>query len=303
MIRLKKINEKLNNLINVEGPILQVKKDDNNNYYAIAKTNGCRDLIFRVDPFALELYLRSRITLKELVLLRQDEHYILRQRSGNYMARFLEITSEEEPKELREIVYGDSLYHLLPSGVRQEQGYQDLLSPLRPVPAMSGEKRIGDPSVIVRSDSALNIFIGKNTPLKIVSIDSEEYNEDEHDLLACETGDGSAILMTKINPMSLLLFLTGRITVKDVMMLRMDDLYFLKKNNGVFVSGFSDEVNKLLDVLVFGDRTYFRLPAEMQVPSPVTLWRGYMGLFSMNGKGIRPSGFKAEYPVDMSISI
>jgi len=95
----------------------------------VAKDKNCRrSIIFRVNPFSLELYLTSRITLEELALLRQDEKYTL-QEDNKIRRTYLKRQDGKVPEEIRNISFADKLYKDIPSGGTPK--VEDLLDMLR----------------------------------------------------------------------------------------------------------------------------------------------------------------------------
>ena len=81
----------------------------------------------------------------------------------------------------------------------------------------------------------------------------------------------------------------------------MDDKYITVSEDGIKYTGYTENVMAILNDLDYRDLTYFNLPSDFQVDSPLTQW-SYFRRDMINGKGMLPAGFRNLYPIELTIS-
>lgn len=129
----KEINE-IKPLIESEGPILSIVEleDENNNfneriYLKATCLNGDRYIYTKVNFYALELFFKSRISVKELFLLRMDEFYIL-EKADNY-ANQIEYFYDDHFKNIviDSIECGDYYFNQIDKNMRDYDPFNDTM--------------------------------------------------------------------------------------------------------------------------------------------------------------------------------
>lgn len=297
-MNLNTINDTLSNLINSEGAILALyrEKDSGSLFVRGLTSPGNTGFFCRTNTFILELYLKSRINLEELFLLKADEHFIIR-RGKEAEAVFLEVSDDNDPLELENLRCGKRLFHLLSHNMRPDSSVADIIQMI-PDSDDKKEQELIEQLTIVNSQ--ITLFDDVKCPLSVVSIEDEELNYDEHDFIEGRSPDGKEKILTKINPMALKLFATGRITVSDLFKLRQDDSYYIVRGNSIIRSGLSKEANSIIENLSYADCTYFALPTEFQLDAPLEAWNYYQRCV-INGKGILPWDFNPQFSIDLTI--
>lgn len=285
-------------ILNSEGEILSILKDENDSLFIMGITdNGRKRIITKTNHFQLSLYLQSRINLKELYLMNQDNHfYILTGKKSR--AVFFEITSDNIPKEIMGLECGNDLYHLLPSGMRTIMNEQDI-NDLLPNPLSSEEPEEIDNTAI--NMAGVNFFDTEKSPVNIVSVESEIHNPDEHDYFMCPTQYGKEDILVKINPYVLFLFLHNRLSISEVYKCRMDDYYIVHDGEKFIRSKYNSFVESLLLDLGQLNLTYYSLAPKIRIETPIELYKYYINNYTISGKGILESGFKSSYPIEVKI--
>ena len=287
---------KIHQLVNSEGPIVSILKDDNDSFFIMGNTNdGKKRIITRTNHFQLSLYLQSRISLKELFLMNQDEHFIIIS-SEKKEAVFFEICTYKPAPEIEKLQCGNQLYHLLPVNMRTMLNEKDIID-LLPNPLSSEEAEVIDNNVI--NMSGLDFFNSEKCPINIVTVESEDYNLDEHDYFRCPTQYGKEEILVKINPYVLFLFLKNRLSVTEMFRCRMHDFYIVHNGNNLMRSTYNPFVESLLHKLDYLNKTYYTLPSTMRIDSPIEQWRYYVDYYTLSGKGVLEYGFKSSYPANV----
>lgn len=289
---------RMHELINCEGEISSILKDDSDTLYMRGRTdNGKSTIICPTNQFILELYLKSRITLKEVYLISQDQHYFI-MHAGQAEARFFEISSDNEPSELKDLTCGDSLYDLLPSGMKSDNSVNEIHGKLPEV------KDGIIMSVIDNFETRLSdvqVF-SEDSPIQLVQIDSAICNPFESDFLQVTLKTENSSLLCKVNPQLLKLLFTNRITIQELFKAQSDKEYFYFSGKEWYKFFYSTAVEGMIENINYGNLTYYALPNEFQVESVLSIWDSYSRNSVISGHGILPSDFKKEYPVEITIN-
>lgn len=266
-------------VLNAEGTILQILKDDKESLFVQGLTdNGTKKILARTNHFILSLYYRSRISLKDLYLLNQDSSYIIIE-GGQAVERFFEISTDTLPQELTNLSCGNDLYGLLPKNMKSNLTLNEILE-LLPKPISDDNLEEIENLKIFDADVS---FFGEG-PVQVVTVLSEKYNDDEHDYIMCFTWDGRRVL-TRINPYSLFLFMNNRLSIKELFKCRQDDSYYIIDEDSTFQSRYSEEIEVILKNLRYSDLTYFSLPAKFQIENPIENWKFYTDYITISGRG------------------
>jgi len=282
-------------LLNSEGDILSILKNDSNKLFAMGNTNkGLSKILCKTNQFIIELYLNSRITLKQLFLLSQDKHYIIKT-ENEAKEIFFEITTEHMPAEITGISCGNDLYGLLSDNMKSRLTINEIMD-LLPNP-ISDETPVEIENL--KLDEGQVSFFGNDT-MEIVTVDSELINSDEHDYIKATTLNGSEIL-ARINPSSLQLFFSNQISTKELFLCRQHEDYIIIEGNSIRISKFNDDVVKILKFLHYSDLSYFSLPKKIQIENPIKRWKDYANNYTISGKGVLESGFSREHLVELEI--
>ena len=123
-------------LINSEGPILKLvesvdyqEMENERLYLRGTCLEGKYYIYTKVNDFVLELFFQGRISVKELFLMRKDENYIMEKRDGRQELVFSDEAFENNV--LSTIECGNSHYYSLPQGMRLENPFREVLTPLK----------------------------------------------------------------------------------------------------------------------------------------------------------------------------
>lgn len=290
---------KMHELLNAEGEILSILQHDTDTLYMCGRTdNGKSTIICQTNQFILELYLKSRITLKEIYLLSQDQHYfIIRDEQGE--AVFFEISPDNEPSELQDLKCGEALYDLLPSGMKCGLSANEILGKLPEV------KDGIIMSVIDNFETRLSDvqFFLEDSPIQLVQINSEIHNPFESDFIQVTLKSENSRLLCKVNPQLLKLLLTNRITTQELFKARSDKEYFYSSGKDWYKFFYSTAIEGMIENINHGNLTYYILPEEFQVESVMSIWDSYSRNSVISGHGVLPGGFKSTYPLNLKISI
>lgn len=289
---------KIQELINAEGAIVTILMDENESIFIMGNTeNGKKKIIAKTNHFQLALYLKSRITLKELFLLNQDEHYYILSRLKKD-AVFFELTTVNLPKVLKSLELSDQLYQMLPSGMKSPLSEKEILE-LLPDQIQNDEPK--EVENIIINQIGIDFFNPERSPYKIVTLESLLYNQDEHDFLMIPTQYGREKILVRLNPYTLLLFLTGRISISEVIKCRMSDYYFVRDGDKYIRTRYNSYFNKLLDDLGLIDKFYTSLSESFRIENPIELYSYYVNNHTNSGKGIFEPGFRKNYPINIKI--
>lgn len=285
----------IHDLINNEGPILTLLKDDSDSIYVMGiSENGYTKVITQTNSWIIEQFLRSRLKLKEIFILSQDQHFITIS-EGRAKAQFFRISTICEPKEIAELSFGDFLYEILPKGVRSGLNTEEILGLL---PNQIAEEKPFEIETLAIADSDVQFF--QDGPVRTISVQSNILNSDEHDYIQCNTLDGKKIL-TKVNPHSLFLLLNNRVSIKEIFLLRKNDEFIVLDGDSITVSKYSFVISSILRNVCYSDLTYFSLPKKLQIENPIENWKYYVNNVTISGKGILEPGFKSIYPLEVNI--
>ena len=289
---------KIHELENSEGSIVSILKGDNDFLYIMDKTDdGKKQIITKTNHFQLSLYLESRVTLKELFLMNQDEYYIII--SGEKAeAVFFEITTDKPAHEIEKLQCGSQLYHLIPASMRTLLSKKDVLS-LLPIPISTEDADEIYNAVINMDGAGVRFFNSEKSPISIVSIESEQYNPDEHDYFMCTTQYGKEDILVKINPYILFLFLQNRLSVTEVFKCRMHDYYIVHDGGKFTHSKYNPFIKSLLQELDYLNKTYYTLPSTMRIEAPMEKWKHYVDFNTISGKGVLETEFKSSYLINV----
>lgn len=286
---------KKQDLLNSEGEILELLIDDSGSLYVMGNTdNGTSKLICRSNHFIIDLYLRSRISMKELFLLSQDEHFIII-KDGQAIKRFFQTSTEEETKELSGLSNGNDLYGLLPRSMKPNLTLSEIMN-LSP-DSISDETPAEIDDLLI-NDSDVSFF--KEGPIRTVRVQSEIHNNDDHDYIMCSTWDGRRVL-TRTNPYSLFLFLNNRLSIKELFKCRKNDYYFIIDDDSTLQTKYTEEVEVILKNLRYSDQTYFSLPVKIQIDNPIENWRFYTDYITISGRGAISNDFNRISPIEIQI--
>jgi len=286
---------KIHELINSEGTILEILKDESGTLYMCGKTDKGRSrIICKTSTFIIQTYLQSRITLKELYLLNQDHYYFII-KEGQAIERFFQISTEEETKEITGLNCGNDLYELLPKSMRSTMTTNEIMDILPDSISVETPEEIEELKPL---DADVEFF--NEGPISTVRVQFEIYNDDEHDYIMCSTWDGRRVL-TRINPYSLFLFLNNRLSIKELFKCRHDDFYYIIDEDSTIQTRYTEEVEVILKNLRYSDLTYFSLPAKIQIENPIEHWKFYTDYITISGKGIIPSEYNYSSPINIQI--
>ncbi len=285
---------KVHELVNSEGNIITLLKGDNDFLYVMGKTDdGKNQIISKTNHFQLSLYLQSRITLRELFLMNQDEHFIIISKEKTE-AIFFEITTDKPAHEIEKLQCGNELYSLLPASMRTALSEKDILN-LLPNPISTEDAVEINNTVIDMNGSGVRFFNQEKSPLSIVTIESEKHNKDEHDYFMCPTKYGKEDILVKINPSVLFLFLQNRLSITEVFKCRMHEYYIVHDGNKFIRSKYNQFIEALILELDYLNKTYYTLPSTMRIDTPIEKWKHYADYITISGKGVLETEFKASY--------
>jgi hypothetical protein len=103
-------------------------------------------------------------------------------------------------------------------------------------------------------------------------VESVDYQEMENERLYLRGTclEGKYYIYTKVNDFVLELFFQGRISVKELFLLRKDEGFIMEKRDGKQELVFSDEAfeNKVLNTIECGNSHYYSLPQGMRLENP-----------------------------------
>jgi len=285
----------IQSILNSEGEILSILANESDELFIIARTNeGRSKIICRTNRFRIELYLTSRITLKQLFLLSQSEHYIIIT-DDKAEARFFEIP-DNIPIEIAGIQYVDELFHLLPKSVRTEKTTKEILEMCPPIEV--GVKLLIDEDISI-TDSQVQFF-QHNSPTKVVTIVSEAQNPTEFDYLSVPLNNGTGELLCRLSPELLKLFLTNRLSFQELFKSQMDkEFYYLNEEGSIYKLYHTDGLEGFIDRLAYSNLTYYSLPSI--IDNPIERWAYYSKSLVISGHGVLPSEFEREYTVEIQI--
>lgn len=130
----------------------------------------------------------------------------------------------------------------------------------------------------------------EGTILSIVeSVDDEDgINERLYLKAACLSGSGT--LYAKINNTGLQLFFQGRLTVKELFLLRIDELYIIEYD-GKQAEVLLDEAfeSGVIETIACKDSVYYSLPEGMRIEDPFKEVLSQVNLYYINGLGAHDS--------------
>lgn len=286
----------IHTILNSEGDIASILKNESDELFIMARTNlGIAQIICSTNRFNLQLYLTSRITLKQLFLLSQSEHYTIIT-DNKAVARFFEIDSDNTPKELNGIQYGNELFHLLPKGVRTDKTANEILELLPPID--EGVKLLIDEDITISNGQVQ--FFRDESVIQLEQIESETQNPSEYDYLSVPLTNGTGKLLCRLSPELLKLFLTNSITIQELFKSQMDkEFYYKNKQGNIYKIFYTDGLEGFIDKLSYGNLTYFSLPST--IDNPIETWDYYTRNIVVSGYGILPVDFQREYPVTIKI--
>ncbi len=292
------ILNKIHELVNSEGNIITLLKGDNDFLYVMGKTDdGKKQIITKTNHFQLSLYLESRVTLKELFLMNQDEHFFIISKKKSE-AVFFEITTDKPAHEIENLQCGNQLYHLIPASMKTLLNNKDIFDSL-PNPISTEDAVEVDNTVIDMNGSGVRFFNSEKCPISIVTVESEKYNPNEHDYLMCPTKYGKEDILVKINPFMLFLFLQNRLSVPEIFRCRMHDYYIVHNGKKITRSKYNQFIEALILDLNYLNKTYYTLPPTMRIDAPMEKWKHYADYVTISGKGVFQPGFKLTYPIDV----
>lgn len=293
---LESINSKLLNLLNSEGKILSVYRlkytDD---LFAMGRLKGGHASVFaRTNKSILKYYLQGRFPLRTLFELQSDLHFLIMQ-NGKTVSKYLEINSESHLNEIEGLCCGNDLYPLLPLEMKPNLSVNQILQ-LIPEAAMDFEAIA--PGAYNIKPSGFTIFNEASNYFQIVTIENEILNIDEYDFIRYSINENEDIFV-RITPAALKLFITGQFTLADVA--EINDAYIFRKDDSTFVNYSSAAQSTLANNHPLWNCSYFQLPAEVQIDSPLIHWKFYQDYLTMNGRGIIQTEDLQELEVDLTI--
>jgi len=169
---------------------------------------------------------------------------------------------------------------------------KDILNSL-PNPLSSEEVEVIDNTAI--SMTSTDFFNSEKSPLSLVTVESENYNPDEHDYFMCPTKYGKEDILVKINPSVLFLFLQNRLSITEVFKCRMHEYYIVHDGNKFIRSKYNQFIEALILELDYLNKTYYTLPSTMRIDTPIEKWKHYADYITISGKGVLETEFKASY--------
>ncbi|MCF8380088.1 MAG: hypothetical protein K9H49_10955 [Bacteroidales bacterium] len=293
---LESLNSELLNLLNCEGKILSVYRIKNtDDLFAMVRLKGENASVFaRTNKSILKYYLQGRFSLRTLFELQSDLHFLITQK-GRTVSKFLEINSESHLNEIESLCCGTDLYPLLPPGMKPNLSVIQILQ-LIPEAAMDFEAIA--PGAYNIKPSGFTIFSEASDYLQIVTIENEILNIDEYDFIRYSFDQNEEIFI-RITPASLKLFITGQFTLADVA--EINGAYIFKKDHSTFTKYSSDVHSIITNNLPFYKSSYFQLPTEIQIDSPLKQWKFYQDYLTINGRGIIQTEDLQELEVDLTI--
>lgn len=287
---------KIQEILNAEGTIAAIYKDQNNTLYMQGRYNhGQVKTISKTSRFLLELYLHSRITLNYLLF---HNSQIILLKKNQAIEKYIDSITEAEPPELKDITCGGALYDLLPSAMKCGLTVKEILGKL---PEVTN-------GIIMNEIDGLELqhnfvpFFSKASPIQLVSIKSEIHNPYECDFLKVQLKTVNSYLLCKANPNLLKLLFMNHITVQDYFKAQSNNEYFYYSGKQWYKFFYSTGLEGMIENIKDGNLTYYSLKKEYQVDGVMGLWDHYTRNYLLpRGFGIVPSDFKLENPINIKL--
>ena len=126
--------------------------------------------------------------------------------------------------------------------------------------------------------------------LSIVESVDEDDAVNERLYLKARCLKGKGTLYAKINNAALEMFFQGRLTVKELFLLRVDELYIIEYN-GRQEEVLLDEVfeSRVIETIACKDRVYYALPEGMRLEDPFKEVLKLVNFYYINGLGAHSS--------------
>ncbi len=285
---------RITEILNAEGTIAAIYKDQDNNIYVQGlSSNGRSKIIAKSNRFLLELYLCSRIKLN--YILTHDSHVLLIR--NNQATEYIGFEPESAPSELKEIKCGDVLYDLLPKGMKSYLSVNEILEKLPEVKDGLIMTTIED----IESKLSSVQFFSDDSFIQSVQLESETHNPYEFDFLKVKLKTEISYLYCKVRP-NLKLLLMNQLSLQEYFKAQADQEYFYYSGKEWYKLFYSTAVEGMINNIQCGKLTYYSLPKDLQVESVMGLWDHYMKDVVLPGcYGVRPMHFQTERPVNVKL--
>jgi hypothetical protein len=115
-----------------------------------------------------------------------------------------------------------------------------------------------------------NLLDMEGPAMKLVESVDENGDEENEQLHIAAMGNNYTYVYAKINETALMMYCQGRITTKELFMLREDDLFYVLKGDVITEHNCNEKfVEKVLNKIVYADYTYFTIPERDRLLNPI----------------------------------